>query len=114
MTQSSPSTISTSPSSGEPPRPRASESPPDLPGCTPFLMTEDEAATYEGRLEAWDARTRTAWSVREPTTIYHEQPSGRLGRLAERIASVRGSPVECFGSADLVRREPAGRLRWLL
>ena len=114
MTQSSTSTISISPRSGEPPRPRASERPPDLPGCTPFLMTEDEAATYEGRIEAWDARTRTAWSVREPTTIYHEQPSGRLGRLAERVASVRGSPVECFGSADLVRREPAGGLRWLL
>ena len=121
MTQSSLPTISTPPSSGEPPRSgrpgrrlRASESPPDLPGCAPFLMTEDEAATYEGRIEAWDARTRTAWSVCEPTTIYHEQPSGRLGRLAERVASVRGSPVECFGSADLVRREPGGRLRWLL
>ena len=107
MTQSSTSTISTPPSSSEPPRsgrpvrPRASESPPDLPGCAPFLMAEDEAATCEGRIDAWDARTRTAWSVREPTTIYHKQPSGRLGRLAERIASVRGAPVECFGSADL-------------
>ena len=114
MTQSSPFTISARPRSGEPSHPLASETPPDLPGCEPFPMTADEAATCEGRLEAWDARTRTAWRVREPTTIYHEQPSGRLGRLAERVASVRGSAVECFGSADLVRRGPAGRPRWLL
>ena len=101
--------------SGEPERvPAASDTPPDLPGCVPFPMTEDEAATCEGRLEAWDARTRTAWKVCEPTTIYHEQPAGRLGRLAERVASVRGSAVECFGSADLVRRDPARRLRWIL
>ena len=114
MTQSSPFTISARPCSGEPPRPLASEARPDLPGCEPFPMTEDEAATYEGRLEAWDARARTAWKVCEPTTIYHEQPSGRLGRLAERVASVRGSAVECFGAADLVRRDPAGRPRWIL
>ena len=114
MTQSSPFTISARQRPGEPPRPLASEARPDLPGCEPFPMTEDEAATYEGRLEAWDACTRTAWKVREPTTIYHEQPSGRLGRLAERVASVRGSAVECFGSADLVRRDPAGRPRWIL
>ena len=94
--------------------PLASERTPDLPGCEPFPMTEDEAATYEGRIEAWDARTRTAWRVAAPTSIYHELPSGRLGRLAERIASVRGSPVECFGSADLVRRDAAGRRRWVL
>ena len=94
--------------------PLASERTPDLPGCEPFPMTEDEAATYEGRIEAWDVRTRTAWRVAAPTSIYHELPSGRLGRLAERIASVRGSPVECFGSADLVRRDAAGRRRWVL
>ena len=114
MTQSSPFTLSARQRAGEPLRPLASETRPDLPGCEPFPMTEDEAATYEGRLEAWDARTRTAWKVCEPTTIYHEQPSGRLGRLAERVASVRGSAVECFGSADLVRRDPAGRPRWIL
>ena len=77
-------------------------------------MAEAEAAVYEGRIEAWDARIRTAWRVRAPTSIYHELPTGRLGRLAERIASVRGSPVECFGSADLVRRDAAGRRRWVL
>ena len=77
-------------------------------------MTEDEAAVYEGRIEVWDAHTRTAWRVCAPTSIYHELPTGRLGRLAERIASVRGSPVECFGSADLVRRDAAGRRRWVL
>ena len=115
MTQSLPLTISARPRSGRSGGlPLASERAPDLPGCEPFLMTEDEAAAYEGRIEAWDARTRTAWRVCAPTTIYHELPTGRLGRLAERIASVRGSPVECFGSADLVRRDAAGRRRWVL
>ena len=53
MTQSLPPTISTRPRSersGGPPV--ASERTPDLPGCEPFLMTEDEAAVYEGRIEA--------------------------------------------------------------
>ena len=100
--------------SGESPSPLASERPPDLPGCEPFPMTEDIAATYEGRIEAWDACTRTAWRVSAPTSIYHELPTGRLGRLAERIASVRGSPIVSLRSADLVRRDAAGRRRWTL
>ena len=141
MTQSSPFTISTRPRSGqsgrsarsdaapcsgepplpgeppfpgEPPHPLASESPPDLPGCEPFPMTEDQAATYEGRIEVWDARTRTAWRVAAPTTTYHERPTRGLSGLAERIASVRGSPIVCYGSSDLVQRDAAGRWRWLV
>ena len=117
MTQSLPLPLSVRPHSersGAPLYPPASERTPDLPGCEPFFMTEHEAATCEGRVEAWNARTRTAWRVSAPTSIYHELPSGRLGRLAERIASVRGSPVECFGSADLVRRDAVGRREWIL
>ena len=86
----------------------------DFPGCESFHLPASEIDRYEGRLEFWDGITETAWKVCEPTSIYHEQPSRRLGRMAERVASLRGSAIECFGSADLVRLDAAGRKRWLM
>ena len=86
---------------------------PDLPGCESFPLTERELDTYDERIEAWDARTGTAWRVRE-VSPWHEQPAQRLAMLAARIASVRGAPIECFGSASLVRLDAAGRRRQLL
>ena len=80
----------------------------DFPGCEPFHLPAGELDRYERRLEFWEARTETAWKVREPTTIYHERPSRRLGRLAERIESLRGSRIESVGSADLARFDAAG------
>ena len=86
----------------------------DFPGCEPFHLPASEIEHCEGRLEFWDGVTETAWKVCEPTSIHHEQPSRRLVRMAERIASLRGSAIECFGSADLVRLGAAGRKRWLM
>ena len=86
----------------------------DFPGCESFHLPASEIDRHEGRLEFWDGVTETAWKVCEPTSIYHEQPSRRLGRIAERVASLRGSSIESFGSADLVRRDVAGRKRWLM
>ena len=88
--------------------------PADFPGCEPFHLPASELEGYEGRLEFWEARTETAWRVREPTTIYHERPARRLGRLAERIESLRGSRIESFGSADLARFDAAGNKLSLL
>ena len=88
--------------------------PADFPGCESFHLPASEIDHYEGRLEFWDGVTETAWKVCEPTSIQHEQPSRRLVRMAERVASLRGSAIECFGSADLVRRDAAGRKRWLM
>ena len=86
--------------------------PADFPGCESFHLPANELDGYEGRLEFWEARTETAWKVREPTTIYHERPARRparrLGRLAERIESLRGSRIESFGSADLAQFDAAG------
>ena len=79
----------------------------DFPGCESFHLPASEVDGYEGRLEFWDGHTETAWKVCDPTSIYHEQPSRRLGRMAERVASLRGSAIECFGSADLVRLDAA-------
>ena len=76
----------------------------DFPGCESFHLPASGLEHYEGRLEFWDGDTETAWKVCEPISIYHEQPSRRLGRMAERVASLRGSAIESFGSADLVRR----------
>ena len=87
---------------------RAGYGPEDFPGCEPFRLPASEIDRFEGRLEFWEARTETAWKVREPTTIYHERPARRLSRLAERIESLRGSRIERFGSADLARFDAAG------
>ncbi len=86
----------------------------DFPGCESFHLPASAIEHYEGRLEFWDADTETAWKVCEPTSIYHEQPSRMLVRMAERVASLRGSPIACFGSADLLRRDATGRKRWLM
>ena len=86
----------------------------DFPGCESFHLPAGELEHYEGRLEFWDGATETAWKVCEPTSIYHEQPSRRLARMAERVASLRGSVIECFGSGDLLRVDATGRKRWLM
>ena len=86
----------------------------DFPGCESFPLPASEIDHYENRLEFWDGVTETAWKVREPTSIQHEQPSRRLVRMAERVASLRGTAIECFGSGDLVRVDASGRKRWLM
>ena len=86
----------------------------DFPGCESFHLPESKLDSYEYRLEFWDGATETAWKVCEPTSIYHERPSRRLGRMAERVESLRGSAIETFGSADLLRADATGRKRWLM
>ena len=95
-------------------RPPSSDRAPDLPGCESFHLPASALDAHDGRFEFWDGKTETAWKVREPTSIWHEQPTRRLTRLAERVASLRGSPIECFGSADLLRRDAAGGKRWIM
>ena len=76
---------------------------PEFPGCTPVHLPADEIERSEQRLEYWDGATETAW-ICEPASPYHERPSGRLTRLTERIAQVRGAPIESYGSMDLRQR----------
>ena len=83
----------------------------EFPGCRPITITRDHIETYEGRIEFWDADTETAWMVREPTGAAHEQPSQRLAGLGQLVAAVRGSPIECFGTMDLLLRNARGE-RW--
>lgn len=85
----------------------------EFPGCTPRRLPRDELGDYDGRLEFWDAVTEIAW-VCEPTSPYHEAPSQILSALAERIASVRGSPIKCFGAMDLLLRDEHGEPRRLM
>ena len=88
--------------------------PEDFPGCESFHLPASEIDHYEGPLELWDGVTETAWKVCEPTSIQHEQPSRQLAQMAGQIAMLRGSRIVCFGSADLVRLDAAGRKRWLM
>lgn len=99
---------------GEPAPPSVLDTPPDFPGCDAIPMTRREYARNQERLEFWDARREMAWKVREPVTMHHEHPRTRLAVLAGRIASVRGSPIECFGSVSLVQFEVTRRPRWVM
>ena len=81
---------------------------PEFPGCRPFRLTKKDAETYEGRFEYWDADTETAWKMCEPTSRTHEQPSQRLAALGQVIAAVRGAPIECYGSMDLILCDERG------
>ena len=86
----------------------------DFPGCESFPLSAGELDHYEYRLEFWDGDTETAWKVCEPTSIQHEQPSRLLVQIAGKFEMVRGSRIVCYGSGDLVRRDAAGRKRWLM
>ena len=66
-------------------RPPPPEDPPlaelEFAGCEAVPMSYEELRRYEGRLEVWDARVRTAWMVGEPTSPTHENPSHGLTGL---------------------------------
>ena len=85
----------------------------DFPGCKPVRLPREELDHGDVRLEYWDAATETAW-ICDPVSSYHEGPAHRLGRLAERIAAVRGAPVECFGCTDLTERDAHGEPRLIM
>ena len=97
---------------GRPDEPPLSEL--EFVGCTAVPMTWPEFRRYEGRLEVWDARVRTAWMVGEPTSPTHENPSHGLTGLVERIGAVRGAPIECFGSMGLLVRDERGKPRRIM
>ena len=103
----------TSPESSVTEGPRVSAGPPvselELVGCKAVPMTYQQFRRYEGRLELWDAETETAWMVREPTTADHESPSHGLAGLTALIGAVRGSPLACYGSMDLLVRDEHGK-----
>lgn len=79
-----------------------------FPGCQSVSLTREEFADYDDRIEYWDARTRTAWVVADKYGV-HEGTSRRLPHLAERIASVRGTPIASYGSVTLMVRDADGR-----
>ena len=95
------------------PRPAQPAEPPAFPGCTPVHLPRTEIERFEGRLEYWDSATETAW-ISEPTTSYHERPSRLVTRLAEMVGRVRGSPIESYGSMDLLLRDPEGEPRRIM
>ena len=98
-----------------PVRPSVLDIPPDLPGCVSFPMTYRELERGgDERFEFWDGRAEIVWKVRDQVTLYHEHPLTRLAVLAGRIASARGSPIECFGSVSLVQFEVTRRPRWVM
>ena len=122
------------PASPTSPRPSPAASPPEPPasprpspppaepplseleftGCKAVPMTYAQLRRYDGRLEVWDAEAETAWMVREPTSPTHESPSHGLAGLVALIAAVRGSPIKCYGSMDLLRRDAQGKPRRIM
>ena len=79
-----------------------------FPGCQSIPLSREEFANYDDRIEYWDARSGTAWVVADKYGV-HEGTSRRLPHLAERIASVRGTPIVSYGSVTLLVRDADGR-----
>ena len=98
---------------GDPPAPAPAGDAPDLPGCESFPLSVNEIERYDERIEYWDARIGKAWRVRDVSS-WHEQPGQRLAMLTARMASVRGTVSECFGSTSLARLDAAARPRQIL
>ncbi len=92
-------------------RRRPARQAPEFPGCRPIPLKREEVSTYDGHFEYWDGDAETAWVVAEPTSATHEQPSARLAGLGHVIAGVRGSPIECYGTMDLLLRNARGE-KW--
>ena len=84
---------------------------PEFPGCHPITLTREDLPDHEGRFEYRDGDTETAWVVSESTSATHEHPSTRLAGLGHVIAGVRGAPIECFGTMDLLLRNKRGE-KW--
>ena len=87
-----------------PPQTEPPQAEPEFPGCRPVHLPREELPASDQRLEYWSGVTETAW-ICEPTTPYHERPGRRLSRLTERVAQVRGAPIESYGSMDLRERD---------
>ena len=106
------------PASSAAPPPESPAGPPlselEFTGCKAVPMTYDQLRRYDGRLEVWDAESETAWMVREPTSPTHESPSHGLAGLVALIAAVRGSPISCYGSMDLLVRDEHGKPRRIM
>ena len=96
------------------PAPSSSPDAPDLPGCRPIPLRRRDLDAWDDRFEYWDGATETAWEVRDPTGIAHEQPADRLVALCAYIAAARGAPIECYGTTDLERRDERGRREKIL
>ena len=79
----------------------------EFPGCTPVRLPREDLDDCELRFEYWDAASETAW-VCEPASPYHESPSRCLTGLVALIARMRGAPIRCFGSMDLLQRDRCG------
>ena len=87
--------------------------PPEFPGCKSVRLPRTEIEHFEGRLEYWDAATETAW-ISELATPCHERSSRRFTGVSELIAMVRGSPIESYGSIDLLLRDAGGEPRRIM
>ena len=102
--------------SGHPSRRRPAPRSPtaaEFPGCRPVHLPREELDDCEIKLEYWDAASETAW-ICDPDSSYHEGPTRRVGKLTERIAAVRGTPVECLGCTDLTERDAHGEPRLIM
>ena len=73
-------------------------------GCDSCRMTLAEFHSYpeDGKqIEFFDSEAGLAWMVREPVGLPHADACVILAMLVDRIAMVRGSPIQCRGSANL-------------
>ena len=83
----------------------------EFPGCFARPMTLAEYEAHEGRVEFFDSRAGIAWLARETARLPDRDPLEMLGRLTERIASVRGLAIVCRGQTGIWRTFGVGQTR---
>lgn len=98
-------------SANGPLRPEPALSELEFVGCYARPMTLVEFEAYEGRVEFFDSQAEIAWLARATALAPDRDPLEMLGRLAERIALVRGSAIVCRSQAGISRTFEDGMLR---
>ena len=78
-----------------------------FPGCKPVRLPREELELYDGRPGVLGRRHRDRLGLRAQQPLPREA-GGRVAQLVERIAQVRGSPITCYGSMDLMVRNEGG------
>ena len=73
------------------------------------LAQYDSHPEDDHKIEYFDSQAGLAWIVRDGPSFDHERPARKLTGLVERIALLRGSPIECCGSGQLRLVDAGGR-----
>lgn len=73
----------------------------EFPGCEMRPMTLADFEAHDGPIEFFDSESGVAWLIRERGELAHEASRCRLNQLVGRVSQARGSPIHCYGMAEM-------------